>query len=226
MTNPKPHTPRTERRISTAAYAALLLSACSHGAPSPKTAQTGLDVLTDEQRTQTFESTASALDSRPEYVDEFYRIVRKHPETFRRFLANTARDLRERDLSSMTVAEILPYADSYQSMLEVTLDQTNQKPDAADVLAKVMVEKRAEVADMLTNRPAQLTPVTEAILQAGAKKPNARGALREAMEATSGPVAHIIVEDPDTVGKLMKAMLDAGVTRSVLEHSFASVSGK
>jgi hypothetical protein len=219
------HTPRPFARLAWA-VATFILVSCSHAAPSPKTAQVGLDTLNDEQRRRTLESMTSALDTRPEYVDELFAVVRHHPKALRRFLSNAARDLREQELAEMTVAEILPHPESYAQMLRVAIDQTSHNPAAADVLAKVMVERREVVADMLTDRPASLTPVTEAMMQSGAKKPAARAALRTAMKSVSQPVAKIVVEDPDTVGVLMKAMLDAGVTRSVIEHSLASIAGK
>jgi hypothetical protein len=202
---------------------ALLASACSHAAPSAKTAQTALDAMNDGQRRTSFESTASALDTRPEYVDEFYRVIRKHPASFDRFLANTARDLHEDSLANETAGLVLQHPDSLETLLLVTLDRIHENPAAADALTRAMLERRVLVADLITDTPLRLTPITEALMRAAAKKPAARAALRKSMSDARDPVARIIIEDPDTVGALMKAMLDAGVTRSVIEHSLAEL---
>ena len=202
----------------------LLLAACSQAVPSPKTTQVALDTMTDEQRRNTLQSTASALDSRPEYVDELFQIVRRHPRAFDRFLENTARDLRDPALAQPTAAHILREPESFKQLLLVTLDQLKDNPQGAEVLTTVMVERRVLMADLLTDRPAKLTAITVANMRAGAEKPAARAALRSAMRDAQDPVARVIVEDPATVGVLMKAMLDAGVARSVLERSLAELT--
>ena len=206
------------------ALALLLVSACSHAAPSTKTTQTALDAMKDDQRQTTFESTASALDQRPEYVDEFYQIVRKHPSTLHRFLANAARDLHEEALSSETAELVLQHPDSLHTLLIVTLDHVRENPAAVDALTSAVYERRELVADLITDDPRRLDPISATLMQTAAKKPRAREAIRHAMNDERAPVAHILVEDPATVGNLMKAMLDAGLAHSILQHSFAEAT--
>src|SRR5687768_6652565 len=86
-------------------YGVMICTALSQAAcaPSSGVVRGSLEAMSRDERLQTFDSTARALDEKPEFVDEFYRIARRHPAMFRRFLANTTRDLVEPGLAHDTV---------------------------------------------------------------------------------------------------------------------------
>lgn len=83
-----------------------------------------------ELRPSTFEATARSLDEHPNWIDEFYKVARKHPKLMHRFLQNAARDLREEALARETGELLSENPDSLQQVLIATVDASKNKPKA------------------------------------------------------------------------------------------------
>jgi len=96
-------------RLAWVLYAVVASTGLLHGAcaPSSGVVRGGLETMSREERLKTFESTARALDGKPEFVDELYAVARRHPPMFNRILANTTRDLAEPELAHETMVLLL-----------------------------------------------------------------------------------------------------------------------
>jgi hypothetical protein len=204
------------------AACALWTSACG-GAPSGKAVRETLDTMDPQQRRATFEATAQALDTRPELVDEFYSVARRHPKMFNRFLGNTARDLDDPQLAHATALLLVAHPASLEQMLHKTLDAVEDHEDARATVARVMEARRVVVASILTDRPSAVRASMNATLEQVQSKPAAQSELLRSMRESSNRVAAVLADDPRTLAVLVQAMLDEGVELEMLKESLSKV---
>jgi glutamate synthase domain-containing protein 1 len=206
-------------RVTALICGILAVTACA-GSQKGKVVEKTLDTMSEQQRRGTFDTMAAVLDRNPEMVDELYAVSREHPQMFVRFLANSARDLKEPELARTTASLLVANPESLAEVMRSTLELAADDPQARAALAKVMAEERVIVADILTDHPQVMQETMNATLRATEHKPAAREALLASMRTSSERVASVLVRDPKTVGVLMSAMLKAGVDRDTLRAIF------
>lgn len=160
------HSPfRRAVALAALTWGILAATACA-GPQKGKVVEKTLETMSAEQRRGAFDTTAAVLDRNPEMVDEFYEVAREHPEMFHRFLANSARDLKERELARETAELLVENPESLEQVMLVTLALAEHDPEARAVLARVMIVQRDIVADILADNPRALGKTTGATLRA------------------------------------------------------------
>src|SRR5258706_14662262 len=100
-------------------WLAVLLCACG---PRATQVVVGKAMGPDKSRHDTMEGTLRVLDENPGYVDEFFQLARRHPATLDRFIADTARDLHEPELSQRTAKHLVRNPDGLRRILVDPLD--------------------------------------------------------------------------------------------------------
>jgi hypothetical protein len=161
----------------------------------------------DERRTAAFEVAARALDRHPEYGDEFYRVVRRHPIAFHRFLLNFTRDLQDPRLATETAALLADAPSALERTMVSALDAARPKWAARAALNAAIVARAATMAEIVADSPPAVVASTNAIAAAFESKLEARAAFRESMRTAAPHFATILEEDPDTL-KWVLGVLD------------------
>lgn len=191
------------------AATALLVAACATA--QKKAAIEAAADVSDTQRRDSFEATARVLDENPEYVDEFYAIVRKHPKTLSRFFADVTPDLDQQPLAETQAKLLAAHPRSLEVVVRETLDAAKDKPKARAALARVMEQRATVVADILTDNPTTVTVTMNATVAAIEAKPVAQPGFHGAMKASAPRVTALIAKDSSTMSVLMEEMLKVSV---------------
>jgi hypothetical protein len=160
------HSPfRRAVALAALTWGILAATACA-GQQKGKVVEKTLDTMSEEQRRSAFDTMAAVLDRNPELVDEFYLVAREHPEMFHRFLANSARDLKEPALARETAVLLVANPASLEQVMHQTMVLAGKDPEGRAVLARVIVAEREIVADILADNPRALGKTTGATLRA------------------------------------------------------------
>jgi hypothetical protein len=163
-------------------------------------------VAGDGERATAFEATARVLDEHPEWVDEFYRVARRHPGLLRRFLANTARDLREPELARETGELLADNPASLEQTLTSTLDAAKPLPPAHAGIDSAIVARAGTMAGVIADAPGAVTAITDATVAAVEHRPAAKRAFLASLRSNSPRLAVMLKEDPDTAKTLLGAL--------------------
>jgi hypothetical protein len=161
----------------------------------------------DSERANAFEATARTLDEHPEYVDEFYRVARRHPVTLRRFLTDTARDLHEPELANLNAELLAENPASLSAVLVATLDAAKGRPPARAAIDSAAAARADLMADIIADSPRTVIAVTNSNIVAVGRRPAARAAFLEAMRDSAPRVADLLKQDPGTTKVLMGAFV-------------------
>jgi hypothetical protein len=190
-------------RFAWAAAALLWLAAC--GATTQKSLITTA-VSSDGERATAFEATARTLDDHPEWIDEFYRVARRHPALLRRFLANTAHDLRQPELASETGELLAESEPSLEQTLIATLDASKSRPPARAGIDSAIATRAGTMADIIADAPRAVTAITDATVAAVEHRPPAKAAFLASLRTQSPRLAVMLKQDPDTAKTLLGAL--------------------
>ena len=184
----------------------LFCGACGVGAE-----KSAIDAALEKPalRAQTFEATMRALDQHPDWVDELYRVARRHPPTMNRFVANDTRDLREKDLARTTAADLAENPASLERIFIETIDASHGHPEARAAIARAVAARHEALSAIVTDFPPALRETMNASVDDAAKKQPAREALLQSMRERSPEIASLIVNDPPTLKALVTAMAKA-----------------
>jgi hypothetical protein len=191
--------------------AVLSLVGCSVGQK-----RTVLETAFDERerRQEYFEATLRVLDENPEYVDEFFVHASKHPKTLDRFIANTARELRDEKLARMTARHLAANPESLKRVLVETLEAAKLDRDARAAIAAAIEDESKVAADVITDSASATSATFEATVNAIAEKPEARAAFLASMQKTSPVIAEYLSKNPTTLKAMTKALLKVTATSS------------
>jgi hypothetical protein len=217
---------RSTRRLALAAGLALPLVAvlaCTVG--QKKSAVLGATSDAGRRR-DLFEATLRALDEKPEYVDEFFRLALHHRPTLERFIENTAATLDEKPLAGMTAAALVRHPAGLREILVQTLDAAKDA-GARRAIAKAIAERPKEAARAMAERPDTIEQATRATVDAIAARPEVQGAFLSAMRARQDAVARLITAEPDLAVGLARAFLraSAGESASGLREKLRALLG-
>jgi hypothetical protein len=185
------------------AAALVALAACNAGT------QKGLittAVAGDGERATAFEATARVLDEHPEWVDEFYRVARRHPELLRRFLADMVRDLREPELAKETGELLAENPESLEQTFISALDAAKTRPRARTGIDSAIGARAGTMADVIAGAPDAVTAITDATIAAVEHRPAAKDAFLASLRRGSPRLAVMLKEDPDTAKTLLGAL--------------------
>lgn len=189
-----------------------LLVACGVG-PKKEAAHAALTSMPDDQRLQTFEATVRVLDEKPEFVDEFYAVAKKHPVTFTRFMANTTRDLHEPELAKATADLLVRHPDSLEQMLVATTDAVTPVKDARKSMSKAIGERANKTVDVLTDDSDALARVLTASLEALDQKPRARTAVIAAVRKNRARIVALVKDDPELSKEIAEELVGGVVDK-------------
>lgn len=201
----------------------LCLLACGCGVSEQKSA---IDAAlnNDGLRPKTFEATARSLEQHPAWIDEFYRVARRHPGLMHRFLENSARDLRDPALARDTAQLLAANPPSLERVLIETVDASHDKPESRAAIDRAIIARHKKMADILTDSPQAVQSTMEVSIDYLNQKDASKRALLRAMRSRSGELAGILIADEQTLRTLLDAMSKkAGSDRESLKKLFRSV---
>jgi hypothetical protein len=192
------------RRPWLCAAAIVALAGCGAGAQKDIISAVVAD---NGERAKAFEATARTLDEHPEYVDEFYRVARRHPATMHRFLSAMAPDMREPELATANAEVLAENPASLAAVLVATLDAAKSRPATRAAIDSAAASRADVLADIIADSPHTVTTVTNADIAAIGRRPAAQAAFLEAMRNSARRVADILKQDPDTTKVLVGAFV-------------------
>jgi hypothetical protein len=187
--------------------AALALAAAAGCGTGAQTDLIKTAVADNGERATAFEAAARTLDEHPEYVDEFYRVARRHPTTMRRFLEDTARDLRAPDLAAANAEILVAHPASLGPVLVATLDAAKRSPEARAAIDEAVTARAETMADILAASPAAVSRITDANVAAVDRRPPARTAFLSSLRRSAPRVAGMLKQDPETTKVLLGALV-------------------
>ena len=195
--------------IATLVTLGVVCSLCGCSVSSKQTVmETALD--DHDRRQEMFEATLRVLDENPKYVDEFFALAQKHPDTLDRFLANAAKGLAEDRLARMNAKHLVQHPASLRQVMITTLDAASDKPDALRAIAE-SIAARPQVSSMaIAGRPETVKISFKALLAEIMKRPDSRRALLEALHENRDALAELLVSNPETAKSLMGSVVRAG----------------
>jgi hypothetical protein len=158
--------------------ALLLLGSC---ATSGKAKLITVAFEDQGRRRDLFEATLRVLDRNPEWVDEFYALARSHRPTLEGFIENTARDLSNEKLATITARHLAAHPAGLRTILERSMDAASDHPAAKKAIAEA-VRSRAEIAaKIMVDHPEALRAMTRALAEKATADENARQEIRKGL---------------------------------------------
>jgi hypothetical protein len=184
-------------------------SACSAGAQKPAIET----VMKDKrQRTESLEATLRVTDQHPQYVDELFALVLRHPATLERFLQNHSRGLSEDELSRTTAKHLAAHPPGLKQVMIANLDEVSDDPAAMGAVAEAMTARSQVAAMVITRRPEAVRALVTALIAEVQKNREARMAFVKALQENREPLARILAENPEVLASIVKALLAIGAT--------------
>jgi transcription termination factor NusB len=188
----------------------LASAACSAGTQKPAI-ETAMK--TDEQRAESLEATLRVMDENPEYVDELFALVVRHPATLERFLENHARNLKDDELAKTTAKHLAAHPPGLKHVMVKTLDEISDDPAAMQAVAEAMLERPQVSAMVIAQKPEAVRALVTALIAEVRKNDKAREAFIQALHDNRDPVADLALANPELLTSLMKAFAARGAAR-------------
>jgi hypothetical protein len=141
-----------------AGVAAMLVLACTVGQKKQL-----VEKATDDagRRREMFEATLRLLDEKPEYVDEFFQLARKHDRTLNRFTADFSRGLADPALARMVARHLVQAPPGLHQVLVATIDAA-EGPQAKRAMTSAMQARSEKVAAIMATDPGAAAEVGKA----------------------------------------------------------------
>jgi len=193
----------TVRRSARAILLSVVVAACTAAAQKPAVETVLAD---DEQRIQSIEAVMRVTDEHPDYVDDLFVVVRKHPRTLNRFLDHTARTLAEDEFATTTAKHLAAHPAGLKRVMVKTLDEISDDPEALRAVADAMVERAHVSAMVIVQKEEAVRALVTALIHEVGKNAEARAAFVRAMQDNSAPLAEIAVDNPRLISSLTKAV--------------------
>ncbi len=168
-------------------------------------AKSAVDAMSPTDRREAIEATIRIADEKPELVDELAEAARRHPKTLYRFLADTARDLREPSLANPTAELLVKNPESLEEMFVLTPDFAVGSPEARAAMNRAMTRRAREIDDIVTDDPVAMSRITAALLELA---PHKRKALIAAVRANRKTILGLVERDPELARELAEPILD------------------
>jgi len=183
---------------------------CSAGAQKPAIASA---LESREMRSESFEATLRVLDENPEYVDELFAAVLRHPATLDRFLHNTGRELERDEFARFTGKRLVAHPVGLKRVLIATLDDASDDPKALRAISEAMTERAHLSALVVVQSDASLRANLRALMKEVLKNPEARRSFLAGLSENSDALAEVIVPNPQVLGILIKAFARVGMSK-------------
>lgn len=191
-----------------AAFFLLCCCGCSVGAKRQLIA-TAIDE--DASRAEYLEASLRVFDAHPEYVDELFRLARRHPVTMGRFMASAAADLEDRRLAALTAGYLVRNPRGLEEVLIRTLEASLDQPSARAAIGRAIAARRAIAVEIITDDDRSAEALLLATVDLLAEKPAARLAFLRTMEARAPELAALVAANPRTLRAMMRAVFSAGL---------------
>jgi hypothetical protein len=188
--------------------ATILLCGCGVGAKQ-RIIATAIDG--DSARAEYLEASLRVFDEHPEYVDELFRLARRHPAAMDRFVASAVADLDERRLAELTAGYLARNPPALEEILIRTLDAAEDRPAARAAIGRAIAARRSIAAGIITDDARGAESTLLATVDLLADKPAARRAFLRVMEARAPELAALIAANPPALRAMMRAVFSAGL---------------
>jgi hypothetical protein len=195
------------------AIAVLALAAAfGCGTEGKKTiAKSAIESMGPEERRESFEATVRMLDEKPALIDEVYSVVRTHPATMHRFIANASRDLKDPGLANMTAELLAKEPASVEQTMIASLDAVAKQPEARRAMRRAMVQRAGKAVDILTDDPETLGRVLAASMTIVEEKPLARDNVLRAVRQQRRGIIAFVKSDPELSKEMTEELLREAV---------------
>jgi hypothetical protein len=101
------------------------------------------------RRKEMLESTLRVLDDHPDYVDEMFVLVLRHPRTLDRLLGDTARHLDDPGFAHRTAGHLAEHPRGLREVMIQALDASKGRPDAEHAIVDAVKARTSTAKDML-----------------------------------------------------------------------------
>lgn len=185
-------------------------------------AKAAVDTSSASQRRDGYEATAQLLDDKPELVDELYAVMRQHPRSMDRFMANASTDLDERWIAKNMSGYLAKNPAGVEEVMRAAVPAIQKEPKARAAMNRAVAAHSNETADILTDDPHALAKMIRSLLLVTAKKPLARKNLVSAVHQDRAEILAFVKDDRElaraiTVDVLRESVKDKPTLEKVLE---------
>ncbi|MFO0742183.1 MAG: hypothetical protein U0270_40295 [Labilithrix sp.] len=176
------------------ALSPIALAAC--GVHTDKAvAKAAVNVSTESQRQDSFEATAQLLDEKPQLVDELYTVMRLHPKSLDRFMANASTDLDQKWIAKNMAGYLAKNPAGLEEVMNAAIPTIAKEPKARVALNKSLAASSDQTADILTDDAQAMAKVVKSLLAVTEKKPAARKNLITAVHADREAIVAFVRQD-------------------------------
>jgi len=166
-----------------------------------------------EMRHESLEATLRVLDEHPEYVDEMFQLSLRHPAMLDRLLHNTALQLKDPAFARRVARHLADRPESLRQTLVATLDEVEQRPEAAQAAARAIEERPDQTVQVMVQRDSTVRATVRALVQRVQRDESARRSFLLALDENRKGTAAVLVTDSEVLGNLFKAIGSVGVKR-------------
>jgi hypothetical protein len=182
--------------------------ACSAAQKRPVVATALQD---DELRRESFEATLRVLDGHPEYVDEFFQLALRHSSALDRLLHDTAQQVQDEALARRVARHLADSPAGLRTTLIATLDEVEERPEAARAAAQAIEERPDETVQILAQRDTAVRQTVRALVQRVQRDDRARRSFLTALDENRQGTAAVLATDSAVMMNLFKAIGAVGV---------------
>lgn len=164
----------------------LLATACTD---KPSRVSTSSNYDNPGRRAELFEATLRAMDEHPEYVDEMYRLTLRHPSTLRRMFEVASRSFTDEDIARVSASALVGQPRGLERVMIETLDRAKDNAAAERAIVDAIQQRSDLVADMLVERPSDLSSIAKPILQKAWADPETKRLMENLLQQVIDPKA-------------------------------------
>ena len=137
----------------------------------------GAAASNEDERHKLFEATLQMLDEHPEYVDELFAQLRRHPASRDQFLLLAPRGGKDPKLAQLIAGELVKTPEAVTTISTALIDDVYTRPEAEAAFLAAVRARKQEMSEMLVRDPKSLAELTAAIAAAAPREVGA--AIRE-----------------------------------------------
>jgi hypothetical protein len=166
----------------------------------------------EHERATAFEAVARMLDEHPEWVDEMYVVMQRHPAAFHRILTDATRDLARPEAAAEVAGLLVENPEALRQVLIATLDSARD-PASRKAIDAAVVERSTVMGDVLTDDEEAVHAMMIATVDGAKKKLPARRAMSRAIGERANTLGDVTTDSPATARAMLIATVDAAMRK-------------
>lgn len=176
------------------ALSPIVVAACGVHTDKAVT-KAAIDNSSTSQRKKAYEATAQIMDEDGAVVDELYSVMRLHPKSMDRFMADASTDLDQKWIAKNMAGYLTKNPAGLEEVLLAAVPAVEKEPKARIAMNKALAAKSDQTADILTDDPHAMAKVIKSLLTVTEKKPAARKNMITAIHEDREAIMAFVKED-------------------------------